>query len=228
MPQMLQYCGQRFQIFKRAGKTCSEVLGPTGVIYVSRRLHDTVHLEHRCDGRTYGGCQAGCLMFWKEAWLKPVGATESHQTCELLPDRAFAPGRSSCCTEDQILAATTYRGPDNDVRYSCQATQLMEFHHSPPVVGRPAVCRSLSLRQLFPEHCSKEHCLSALLLRYDGAFAASGCRIALAVRPVPIPLGRLSVPEEAGKNCSGPNHSQVRYGLKAGRTGAGEIVRADT
>ena len=126
MPQMLQYGGQRFQIFKRAGKTCSEVLGPKGVIYVSRRLHDTVHLEHRCDGRTYGGCQAGCLMFWKEAWLKPVGATESHQTCELLPDRAFAPGRSGCCTEDQILAETTYRGPDNDVRYSCQATQLME------------------------------------------------------------------------------------------------------
>ena len=25
MPQMTQYCGQRFQVFKRAGKTCSEV-----------------------------------------------------------------------------------------------------------------------------------------------------------------------------------------------------------
>ena len=85
MPQMLQYCGQRFQVFKRAGKTCSEVRGPTGVVYVSRRLRDTVHLEHRCDGRAYGGCQAGCLIFWKEAWLKHVDATDSrgHQTREL-------------------------------------------------------------------------------------------------------------------------------------------------
>lgn len=126
MPQMLQYCGQRFQIFKRAGKTCSEVQAPKGVIYVSRRLTDTVHLEHRCDGRAYGGCQAGCLIFWKEAWLKPVGAAESHRTRELLPDRASARNGYGCCTEDQILAATTYRAPDNDVRYSCQATQLME------------------------------------------------------------------------------------------------------
>jgi hypothetical protein len=126
MPQMLQYCGQRFQVFKRAGKTCSEVGSPKGVNYVSRRLHGTVHLELRCDGRAYGGCQAGCLIFWKEAWLKPVGATGAHQTRELLPDRASAPSGSGRCTEDQIHAVTTYRAPDNDVRYSCQATQLME------------------------------------------------------------------------------------------------------
>jgi hypothetical protein len=126
MPQMLQYCGQRFQVFKRAGKTCSEVRGPKGVVYVSRRLHETVHLEHRCDGRAYGGCQAGCLIFWKTAWLKPASATESRQTHAPLPNRASAPGGSGCCTEDRILAATTYRAPDNDVRYSCQATQLME------------------------------------------------------------------------------------------------------
>ena len=40
MPQMTQYCGQRFQVFKRAGKTCSEVTGPAGVVYVSRRVRD--------------------------------------------------------------------------------------------------------------------------------------------------------------------------------------------
>ena len=103
MLQMLEYCGQRFQVFKRAGKTCSEVRGPTGVVvYVSRRLRDTVHLEHRCDGRAYGGCQAGCLIFWKEAWLKHVDATNSrgHQTRELLLDRASTLNSSR---EDQIL-----------------------------------------------------------------------------------------------------------------------------
>ena len=70
MPQMTQYCGQRFQVFRRAGKTCSEIHGSSGVTYVSRRLRDTVHLEHRCDGREHGGCQAGCLIFWKDREIR--------------------------------------------------------------------------------------------------------------------------------------------------------------
>ena len=29
-----------------------------------------MHLEDlRCDGSAHGGCQAGCLLYWKEAWL---------------------------------------------------------------------------------------------------------------------------------------------------------------
>ena len=27
MPQMIQYCGQRFQVFKRAHKTCDTITG---------------------------------------------------------------------------------------------------------------------------------------------------------------------------------------------------------
>src|SRR5262245_56805457 len=67
MPQMFQYCGKRFEVFKRAHKTCDTVY-PTR----SRRLADAVHLKLRCDGKAYGGCQAACLLFWKEAWLKPI------------------------------------------------------------------------------------------------------------------------------------------------------------
>lgn len=128
MPQMMQYCGQRFQVFRRAGKTCSEVRGPSGVVYVSRRLRDTVHLEHRCDGRGLGGCQAGCLLFWKEAWLKGVGASDTPADAirRSLLDRVPKDGGASGCTEGQLFAATTYRGPEGDVRYSCQATQLMD------------------------------------------------------------------------------------------------------
>jgi hypothetical protein len=126
MPQMLQYCGQRFQVFKRAGKTCSEMRNANGVVYVSRRLTDTVHLEHRCDGRAYGGCQAGCLIFWKEAWLKPLGATDALRQAPGKLVLASPPNGPSRCTEDQVLAATTRSGPDEDVRYSCQATQLLE------------------------------------------------------------------------------------------------------
>src|SRR5258707_14423278 len=70
MPEMLQYCGKRFRVFRRADKTCDTIAD-----YRSRRMFDTVHLaDLRCDGSAHGGCQAGCLVFWKEAWLKRVPA----------------------------------------------------------------------------------------------------------------------------------------------------------
>src|SRR5258708_29124462 len=65
MPEMFQFCSQRFQVYKRAHKTCDPD-------FRSRSIHDAVHLETRCDGQAHGGCQAGCLLFWKEAWLKPI------------------------------------------------------------------------------------------------------------------------------------------------------------
>ena len=37
------------------------------------RMRNAVHLEGlRCDGQAHGGCQAGCLLYWKEAWLRRV------------------------------------------------------------------------------------------------------------------------------------------------------------
>ena len=68
MPQMFNYCGRRFRVHSSAYKTCDTVSGH----YVGRSLPDAVHLNMRCDGQAYGGCQAGCLIFWKNAWLKPV------------------------------------------------------------------------------------------------------------------------------------------------------------
>ena len=40
MPQMFDYCGQRFRVFRRAHKTCDTV-NKTG----GRRMEATVHLE---------------------------------------------------------------------------------------------------------------------------------------------------------------------------------------
>lgn len=127
MPQMTQYCGQRFQVFRRAGKTCSEIHGSSGVTYVSRRLRDTVHLEHRCDGREHGGCQAGCLIFWKDAWLKRAEVEgQGNQVLPPAAERTPASTGVGRCTENMVHSATTYSAPDGDIRYSCQATQLME------------------------------------------------------------------------------------------------------
>ena len=94
MPQMLQYCGQRFRVVKRAHKTCDTVNGTGG-----RRLSNAVHLDVRCDGQAFGGCQADCLIFWKEAWLKPL--SESKQRPEFVYRT-----RKSWCTEEDIYKAT--------------------------------------------------------------------------------------------------------------------------
>ena len=70
MPEMFAFCGKRFQVYKRAHKTCDTVFPVRG-----RRVDRAVHLETRCSGQAHGGCQAGCLIFWKEAWLRPLDGT---------------------------------------------------------------------------------------------------------------------------------------------------------
>ena len=119
MPEMFQHCGKKFQVGKRAHKTCDPVNG-----LQSRRLPDSVHLEGlRCDGAAHAGCQAGCLLFWKEAWLKPVdGAGASAKD---LSPAVQTPARG--CTEDEVLrgtiAAEQPAGAEEPI-YVCQATQV--------------------------------------------------------------------------------------------------------
>jgi hypothetical protein len=68
MPEMFEFCGKRFRVYKRAHKTCDPPNGLQG-----RRMLRTVHLEDvQCNGAAHDGCQARCLIFWKDAWLKKV------------------------------------------------------------------------------------------------------------------------------------------------------------
>lgn len=121
MPQMFGFCGKRYQVYKRAHKTCDTVTKTGG-----RSLAHGVHLKLRCDGAAYGGCQADCLIFWKEAWLKPVadgaGGGRVTGTAQL------ATGAANC-TEEAVLAGTVKpnQQPGDEVVYVCQATLLPEF-----------------------------------------------------------------------------------------------------
>ena len=73
MPEMLQYCGKRFRVYKSAHKSCDTIKD----WMTMRGMTNAVHLEGlRCDGEAHGGCQAGCLLFWKVAWLKLVSGPE--------------------------------------------------------------------------------------------------------------------------------------------------------
>src|ERR1700691_1457347 len=100
MPEMFAFCGQRFQVYKRAHKTCDTVFPVRG-----RRVADAVHLETRCDGSAHGGCQASCLIFWKDAWLKPISknSPESAATPVLQPEgRSSGVATGPGCTEAAV------------------------------------------------------------------------------------------------------------------------------
>ena len=108
MPEMLQYCGGTFRVSRRADKTCAG----DGVL---RRMHGTVHLANlRCDGSGHDGCEAACLLFWKEAWLERV------ETADELPKPV--PGGDESRLRD-VLSDVTKIETDPTV-YRCQATEI--------------------------------------------------------------------------------------------------------
>jgi len=131
MPEMLQYCGKRFRVFKRADKTCDNIKP-----WNMRRVKHTVHLtDVRCDGRTHADCDAGCLIYWHEAWLKRSSSDFVNQSQVRGAGSAVAkalsipPPEPGVCTVDSLLKATR-RAPHlaaAEPTYSCQATDVREF-----------------------------------------------------------------------------------------------------
>lgn len=123
MPEMFAFCGRRFQVYKRAHKTCDTIFPVRG-----RRVDHAVHLDTRCDGSAHGGCQAGCLLFWKEAWLKPVSRNSEpspvHSESQAV-SRTKQALRSEGCTESTVEARAAIADPNGGTpTYVCQATQL--------------------------------------------------------------------------------------------------------
>jgi hypothetical protein len=123
MPEMLKYCGQQFRVYKRADKTCDTVNRTGG-----RRMYDTVHLDNlRCDGEAHGGCQAACLIFWKEAWLTRVEPALNDKALHWRPVDVSANGTPRCSRTDLLQATrreTGIEGPADHVQFRCQATDL--------------------------------------------------------------------------------------------------------
>ncbi|MFF0271254.1 hypothetical protein [Kribbella sp. NPDC004536] len=115
MPEMLQFAGRELPVSAIAHKTCDTINRPsTGL----RRLENTLHLTGaRCDGSAHGGCQAGCLLFWREEWL---------ETTDGAPLLAKPAGPGPAATE-QTLADDTVAGiaDDGATLYRCAATEVM-------------------------------------------------------------------------------------------------------
>jgi hypothetical protein len=123
MPEMFAFCGKKFQVHKRAHKTCDTVFPVRG-----RRVDRAVHLDTRCDGGAHGGCQASCLLFWKDDWLKPVSETSPEASSVPSDQTSVSTSNSSstaACAESDVWAgATAANASGRDPVYVCQATQL--------------------------------------------------------------------------------------------------------
>ena len=112
MPEMLEFCGQRFRVSRRAVMTC--VYG--GGSPLGFNADDAVTLEGvRCSGAAHEGCQKLCVIFWREAWLRKVEETTTQTKVNLqASDRLRA--RLKVMTDPKT--------------YYCQASELLKFAHS--------------------------------------------------------------------------------------------------
>ncbi len=111
---MLAFCGRRLRVAKVAHKTCDNIHKTRG-----RRMLDAVHLEGaRCDGAMHGDCQADCVFFWKEAWLKRA---EDERPAPVVPPRGE-------CTEELVRLRARAPGQEAspDPTWVCQTTALYE------------------------------------------------------------------------------------------------------
>ena len=120
MPEMARHVGRRYTVTRRVDKICDTVSSSQNW---SRRMRDTVYLEDlRCDGAGHGGCQAGCKIYWKEAWLRRVddqaGASASDESSDAAVELERI-ARAGTRTERDL------QGQRSEV-WRCQATEAIK------------------------------------------------------------------------------------------------------
>jgi hypothetical protein len=174
MPEMVQYCGRRFGVYRRADKVFLDRH------YVAR-MKATVLLEGlRCDGHAHGGCQMSCLLLWKEAWLRPAEAPQ---------ERGDAPIGRRCAGTEPLRRAETGR-------FSCQATELIGASSRLPGLDprqylRDLISRDVSLRQLAVELRLMAYNKGRHLLGYRPRGTLSGNGEAVAPESLDLQPGEL-------------------------------------
>jgi hypothetical protein len=120
MPEMFAFCGKQLRVYKRAHKTC-DTINYSG----SQRIANAVHLEGtRCNGQAHGGCQAECMIFWKEAWVKRAGIVPLGRPATSVVRKAV---NCSGCTEATVVAKSCKIDgtAGGEPVYTCQATQML-------------------------------------------------------------------------------------------------------
>jgi hypothetical protein len=213
MPEMLQFCGQRLRVHRRAHKTCDPPNGLQG-----RRMAGAVHLDGvRCDGGAHGGCQAGCLMFWKDAWLKTA---EGPRVVDDAAERNAPPRITSEAETSQaeklVWAGTQLPGePAEEPRYVCQSTQV--------AVATTALAW-YDVRQYIEDWTSGNvplsQMLASVIYTVSEAVATAGLGVGSAVRwaydTVQAWRGATPYPSRTGRVPAGTKTPSAQLGLQVG------------
>jgi hypothetical protein len=164
MPEMRQFCGQRFQVKSRADRTVVEKLSV-------RRMRGAVHLrELRCDGGAHDGCCRGCLLFWKEAWLRPLGARARTQP----PPPAILPTTEAdryLCQATELARATRHL-PAWDLRQFLRAlrgedTRLVDLVRAMGIFARDLFVWRLLRKPHWEWNLLRGHCASTPAVSLD-------------------------------------------------------------
>ena len=120
MPEMVDACGQRFRVARRLEKTCVEG-------YLNRRFpeNDVVFLDTmRCSGDHHDACKRGCMVFWKESWLRRASPGEA-------PLPIDESERQKLLGRLEVMADATH--------YFCQSTELPRATESFPGKYKPSM-----------------------------------------------------------------------------------------
>lgn len=124
MPEMVGLAGKRFWVSKRVLKTCVSI-APSTTMRVFK-VNDVVMLEGpRCSGVDHDGCQKGCSIFWREAWLRRV------------EDINLPPCPASSGSERLRARLKTLRSPQ---AYFCQASEILTVTNPLSRWGRFGKC----------------------------------------------------------------------------------------
>lgn len=119
MPEMLEFCGKRFRVLNRVVQATIDgafLSGHTESFVREFRNNDVVILQGvRCSGAEHDGCQRGCAIFWKEAWLEKVD-DGGHDRVPTLSSVNQAPDELR-----SILKTMTEPG-----RYFCQSSEFLK------------------------------------------------------------------------------------------------------
>ena len=129
MPEMLRFCGREFRVRARAHKVCDTIEWQQ-----FRRMDNAVHLaELRCDGSAHGGCQAGCLLFWKEAWLRPIESQgeEGSDPPSTVETSDVSSNRPMVTAETLSQATQVGTNEAGQTLFSCQATEVLRATEGP-------------------------------------------------------------------------------------------------
>jgi len=117
MQEMAKFCGTAGTVFR-----CVDKVYDYGGKKDLRRLRDTVLVAgQRCDGSAHDGCQAGCYMLWKTAWLARADAPAAPAV-----EHSDGHGVAPSVRTDMSFGRTSIEAAGvPDRRYMCQFTEIV-------------------------------------------------------------------------------------------------------